>query len=403
MSIPPAAAPVQNIASVALTREQLYDIVWSEPIRTVAARYGISDRGLAKVCTRLHVPVPGRGYWQQKAVGKKVRQPPLKPRPASTPPNEREVTLSPRDSTARKARISQAVAEQRALESAPEHLIQVPGELTDPHPLVERTAQALQRRKADERGLLHPSLKRSMDVHVSKASVNRALRILNALVKALESRGYAITFPLEGPRRTAVTIDGEEMGVSLEEKVDASVIPEPKSALSRRPEYSFFRPTPRYRYTPTGQLTLRITDRDLRNVRRAWRDGRRQTVERQLNRFIIGLVAAAGEKKAERQRAEDAQKAHEQWEREEAERQRRRWEQERKIRLLEQDLALLAKSHRVREYVGAIRAAAAAAGESAIDPESDLGRWLDWATRYADRLDPSLTLKPPRDPWEVLG
>jgi hypothetical protein len=402
MSIPPAATPMQNIASVALTREQLYDMVWSEPIRTVAARYGLSDRGLAKVCIRLHVPVPGRGYWQQKAVGKKVRQPPLKPLPASTPPNEREVTLSPRDSTARRARSSQAVAEQRALESAPEHLIQVPGHLTAPHPLVERTARALQRRKADERGLLYPSLKRSIDVHVSKASVDRALRILDALVKALESRGYAITCPLEGPRRTIVAIDGEEIGVSLEEKVDASVIPERKPSLPRRLEYSFLRQTPRYDYTPTGQLILRITDRDLRNVRRAWRDGKRQTVERQLNRFVVGLVAAAEEKKAERRRAADAQRAHEQWQREEAERQRRRWEQERKVRLLEQDLALLAKSQRIREYVAAIRAAAAAR-ESVIDPESDLGRWLDWATQYADRLDPSLALKPPQDPWEVLG
>jgi hypothetical protein len=192
------------------------------------------------------------------------------------------------------------------------------------------------------------------------------------------------------------------MGVSLEEKVDASVIPEPKSVLPRRLEYSFLRPTPRYTYKATGQLILRITDRDLRNVRRAWRDGKRQTVERQLNRFVVGLVAAAEEKKAERRRAEDAQKAHEQWEREEAERQRRRWEQERKIRLLEQDLASLAKSQRVREYVAAFRASAAAR-EAAIDPESDLGRWLDWATRYADRLDPSSTLKPPRDSWEVAG
>src|SRR2546429_6782861 len=93
----PSVPPLGNITPVALTREQLYDVVWSEPIRTVAARYGLSDRGLAKVCIRLHVPVPGRGYWQQKAVGKKVRQPPLKALSPDTPPNEREVTLRPRE------------------------------------------------------------------------------------------------------------------------------------------------------------------------------------------------------------------------------------------------------------------------------------------------------------------
>jgi len=88
---------------------------------------------------------------------------------------------------------------------------------------------------------------------------------------------------------------------------------------------------------------LRITDRDLRNVRRAWKDGKRQRLERQLNRFIVGLVAAAEEKKAERRRAEESRKAHEEWVREEAERQQRRWEPERKIQLLDQDLASWAK------------------------------------------------------------
>src|SRR6266446_1088315 len=99
----PSATPLGNITSVALTREQLYDIVWSEPIRTVAERYGLSDRGLAKICIRLHVPVPGRGYWRQKEVGKKVWQPPLKALPPTAPPSERAVTLSPRPSNAQRS------------------------------------------------------------------------------------------------------------------------------------------------------------------------------------------------------------------------------------------------------------------------------------------------------------
>jgi len=292
------------------------------------------------------------------------------------------------------------VQEQRTKESAPDQLIQVSPELIDPHPLIERTGRALRRRKPDERGLLHPSLPRRLDAHVTKTSADRALRILDALVRALEGRACAITCPAEGPYRTIVAIDGEEIGVCLEEKIDQSVIPEPKSVLPRGPEYSFLRPSPRYRYAATGQLVLRITDRDLRNVRRAWRDGKRQTLERQLNRFIVGLVAAAEEKKADRRRAEEARIAHEQWEREEAERQRRRWEQERRIRLLDEDLVSWAKGQRVREYIAAFRAAAATRGLP-IDPGDALGRWLDWAARYADRLDPSLRLKPPRDPWDA--
>jgi hypothetical protein len=48
--------------AVVLTREQLYDEVWSEPMATLAQKYGLSDVGLAKICRKLDVPVPWRGY-----------------------------------------------------------------------------------------------------------------------------------------------------------------------------------------------------------------------------------------------------------------------------------------------------------------------------------------------------
>ena len=59
-------------------RAELYEKVWSEPTRTVAKHYGVSDVWLAKVCKALRVPVPGRGYWAKKSVGKPVaKRPPM--------------------------------------------------------------------------------------------------------------------------------------------------------------------------------------------------------------------------------------------------------------------------------------------------------------------------------------
>jgi hypothetical protein len=60
-----------------LTRDQLYELVWSQPVRTVAERFGMSDRGLAKLCERHAIPVPGRGYWRLKETGHRVRRLPL--------------------------------------------------------------------------------------------------------------------------------------------------------------------------------------------------------------------------------------------------------------------------------------------------------------------------------------
>jgi len=51
-----------------LTREQLYTLVWAEPMIKVVARYGVSSSYMARVCTLLNVPRPERGYWAKLEV-----------------------------------------------------------------------------------------------------------------------------------------------------------------------------------------------------------------------------------------------------------------------------------------------------------------------------------------------
>ena len=48
---------------IKLTRQQLYDEVWSEPMTKLAVKYGLSDVGLAKICNRNHIPKPKVGHW----------------------------------------------------------------------------------------------------------------------------------------------------------------------------------------------------------------------------------------------------------------------------------------------------------------------------------------------------
>src|SRR5205807_3180528 len=79
-----------------LTREELYELVWNEPTRTIAARFGLSDRGLAKICMRLSVPIPGRGFWAKKAAGQELWRPRLRPLPPTAAPKEQQITVSAR-------------------------------------------------------------------------------------------------------------------------------------------------------------------------------------------------------------------------------------------------------------------------------------------------------------------
>jgi ankyrin repeat protein len=61
-------------------REKLYNEVWSEATQKVAARYGVSDVALTKVCRQLNIPKPPRGYWAKKAARQPLpRRPKLLP------------------------------------------------------------------------------------------------------------------------------------------------------------------------------------------------------------------------------------------------------------------------------------------------------------------------------------
>jgi len=61
-------------------RMKLYEEVWSEPVTTVAERYGVSDNGLRKRCKALNIPLPPVGYWAKVRAGKPVAdRPPLPP------------------------------------------------------------------------------------------------------------------------------------------------------------------------------------------------------------------------------------------------------------------------------------------------------------------------------------
>lgn len=58
-------------------RQQLHDLVWSEPLSALAPRFGMSDVALAKICKRHSIPIPGRGHWAKLKAGKPSPRLPL--------------------------------------------------------------------------------------------------------------------------------------------------------------------------------------------------------------------------------------------------------------------------------------------------------------------------------------
>lgn len=57
-----------------LTRKALYDLVWSEPMTTIAKRFQLSDVGLRKTCINHQIPLPTAGHWMKIKFKKKIKR-----------------------------------------------------------------------------------------------------------------------------------------------------------------------------------------------------------------------------------------------------------------------------------------------------------------------------------------
>lgn len=162
--------------AVTLSREELYELVWSKPMIHAAAEFGISGNGLAKVCKRLDVPYPPRGYWAKLNAGQKPKKaslPSVKPKT----PQAATITPTPPPPPPPPDPLGDAI---RAATDIPE--ISVSEQLRRPHPIVGAWLDDDKRRRREARTDAWSWYKTPTDLG------KRKWRIEDALFKALEKR-----------------------------------------------------------------------------------------------------------------------------------------------------------------------------------------------------------------------
>jgi hypothetical protein len=187
-----------------ITREELYSLVWQTPMRKLAAEFGISDVALGKICKKLGVPKPGLGYWTQASIGKASP-------PPSLPPSEgfeTSYTIYPPDASANPK--SESLSHFKAKESKVGNKIKVESELSNPHPWVLAAQKAL-KLKPGPGGFINATGAKSPSLVVSPGQAARTIRILDAFLKGLESRG--IRFWIKD-YKTWVQYDGEDIQIN---------------------------------------------------------------------------------------------------------------------------------------------------------------------------------------------
>lgn len=52
-----------------LTSDELHKLVWSKPTSEIANEFGVSDIAVSKLCKKLGVNKPGRGFWRMVETG----------------------------------------------------------------------------------------------------------------------------------------------------------------------------------------------------------------------------------------------------------------------------------------------------------------------------------------------
>jgi hypothetical protein len=267
--------------------------------------------------------------------------------------------------------------------------ITVPERLRNPHPLVEATRQFYEGVKPDDDGRMRPGAKEgAARLIVSRDALGRALRILQAIFREAEHRGYSVA-PSRGYESTglAIVINGHSYPVALHELHDRVQVTDDDIARWRKGKEWRLRwepnlKPPTQKSVPNGYLKL--LSPTWHGGRSSWSEGPRGPIDRKLPQFFQELErrVTADEQRDEERRFQEIQ---------------RQREREALLRTREQEALREANTERLRSELQDWRTAkdARAYAETlrktapSTDKDGRIIDWAEWVERWADHIDPT--------------
>jgi len=206
-----------------LTRQQLYDLVWSEPMTTISKRFGLSDNGLRKHCKSMNIPTPPIGYWAKLQYNHKVEKTPL---PEELQIKKTEVNLKEIEDTLKDKSVNSVRPMDKVNQREEEIKIgdisafEVPDVLYAKDSIIIDTKEYY--RPKDEHSSKYrqnnpytSKIKQHLNLFVDYKSIDRALNIFSTIIKALRSRGHDIEIK---ENTTYAVIKGEKIDIIIKEK-----------------------------------------------------------------------------------------------------------------------------------------------------------------------------------------
>lgn len=342
-----------------LTRQELYELVWKEPLASVLSKYEIKYPALRRMLIEMNIPIPGSSYWSRIKFGKLVE---IKPLPVDY--NGKNVIELIERVIGVKI-VSESERKTRSVdEDGNKNIYKVPAKLTNPDSLITNTKEYYDAvKKHDWRSRdRYPEKKDVLSIDVQYSNLPRALRIFDTIIKILRSRGHEISFDWSG---TIVVIYGQEIGMRLREMNKVS--DKPRDRYSSR------------ELEPTGKFSFLIGRYHDKGVN----DGR-VLLEDKISDIIFKLEAEGKQWHDWHIEAEIREKERQEQQRIEQEARDRKNKELSDFKSLYILANRLNQSRIMRDYLSLIEVIAQNSGKET----AEFRQWLEWAQQKIDWYDP---------------
>ena len=181
-----------------ISRDELYEQVWTTPLDHLGKKFGVSGSYLARVCDALRVPRPPVGYWQKKSVGKAKPRPEL---PVALPGDQLTWSKDRQLAAPRRSR-----AQPDTSDSAATKLTR-----TRCHAFLVGVDEHFRKsRRIEEGEFLRPYKLLLPDIVASETSLVKAIDLANEVFSALKRKGHRVLFAPPDQRMRRASIEERE-------------------------------------------------------------------------------------------------------------------------------------------------------------------------------------------------
>lgn len=356
-----------------LSRDQVYEQVWSRPLPDVASELNMSVETLRRVCGLLDVPLPKAGHWRRANTPRRKALPKL---------NRDEPSFIALVKRGEKMVIDGSAipgAKVRADSGA---------KIKELHPLVERAQKFYAYPKLGSDGRMKPSSNSAPSLRVSEAQKQRALVLVDKLFKRLEELGCE----LEWKGNATVTSSDGSVPISIQEEIESKERPPTQEEVARRGSLDRYSLEPRkyFRDEPSGRLILAIeTYYFTVNSTRQWKDEDKRKLESRTEEIAAGIVAYIRDLRLAKEAEAERRRKYDEDERQRKEEERLRQIEQGRRERLSKALDGWDRASKIRRYADELEVAWSR--KHGTKPDEATEAWLKWMRDYADRIDPLIT------------